>query len=570
MKLLINIKSMFMALYLSVKRFPFTIIFSACVAAVLIIISENPTDKDNLGKIAMVLALGIPVSLCIRLLFERLNKEKTYTLIISYAGSLLLLFTYYSLLLKDLRMVSISRYVAVSLALYLTFIFIPYFPKKDQFEMYVVKIAGNFSITVIYSVVLFAGLSAILFTIDKLLGIRIDEKVYYYTWLIVVFIFAVTHFLAKIPLKNESLASKMYPKPLKVLLLYIVMPLITVYNSILYIYFAKIIITRQWPVGLVANLVLWYSVVTVIVLFLISPIKEEKKWSQIFVIYFPKVILPVLAMMFVSIFIRINAYGITENRYYVIVLAVWVTFVMIYYSIRKKVVNIIIPLILTVLAIVSVFGPFSSFSVSKFSQNKRLKNLLLKNNMLSDSKILASSNVSKEDRIQISSIIDYFNRNHSLTEVKNLPADFKIENMDKVFGFSFENQYVLEGSYFNFVLNNSEGPLDIKGYDYIFDARTLNSKSGNLHAFYDYDSAVVKISYEGKEVYLKDLNTFTDELIKKHVTNSSEKLLPVKEMTFTDENEKIAVKFIFLNISGNLKEARQAKGFEFYMAVKIK
>ncbi|MCX7958929.1 MAG: hypothetical protein N3B13_07770, partial [Deltaproteobacteria bacterium] len=51
-------------------------------------------------------------------LTERLNKEKTYTLIISYAGSLLLLFTYYSLLLKDLRMVSISRYVAVSFALY--------------------------------------------------------------------------------------------------------------------------------------------------------------------------------------------------------------------------------------------------------------------------------------------------------------------------------------------------------------------------------------------------------------------------------------------------------------------
>jgi len=194
MKLIESIKNLLTRLYLSLKRFPLTIILSASTCAVFIAISEINPIQDTLNKIALVLALGIPLSLCVKLLFEKREEKKFYRIVIGYFSGCLLLILYYFLFLNNMGMVTTTRYTAVSLALYLGFLFIPYILNKEQFEMYVITIITGFFTTLIYSIVLFSGLSAILFTIDKLLGIIIKGKVYYYTWLFVVFIFALSYF----------------------------------------------------------------------------------------------------------------------------------------------------------------------------------------------------------------------------------------------------------------------------------------------------------------------------------------------------------------------------------------
>ncbi|MDD4360608.1 MAG: DUF4153 domain-containing protein, partial [Syntrophaceticus sp.] len=326
-----------------------------------------------------------------------------------------MLLLYYFFLLNTLDMVSITRYIGVSLALYLAFLFIPYLPRREQFEMYVIRLGTGFCITVIYAAVLYLGLAAILFTIDQLLGIQIAGKAYFYVWLFVACLFAPAYFLADIPLQDEQLEQKNYLKLLRVLLLYIVMPLLTAYTAILYIYFVKIIVVSEWPVGLVSHLVLWYGVIVTIVLFLISPIKDESKWTNGFLVWMPRVILPILVMMFISMGIRINAYGVTENRYYVIILGLWVFGIMLYYILTKKRNNIIIPVTLAVIALIAVFGPLSSYSISTLSQNNRLEATLLRNDMLQEGKIQAAAgDIPEKDKTEISRILDYFNDNHNL------------------------------------------------------------------------------------------------------------------------------------------------------------
>ena len=373
MKPIQAIKKIISGLYLSLRRFPLTIILSASIACILIIISEtNPTD-DTLAKIVMMLSLGIPLSLCIKQFFERNKNKNSFKLLTGYTLGAVVLVLYYFFLLNDLSMVEITRYIAVSLALFLAFIYTPYFPGKQRFEAYVITLFAGFFTTILYSAVLYSGLSAILFAVDKLLGVTIQAEVYYYTFIFVVFLFAVSYFLAGIPLRSDELSEKLYPKLLKILLLYIVIPLISAYTLILYIYFAKIIITWQWPVNIVTNLVLWYAVITIIVAFFITPIIAENKWAASFLKFFPKIILPILIMMFISISIRINAYGVTERRYFVTVLALWVFAVMLYLSLTKKLRNIVIPVSLSFITLISVFGPLSSYSVSIRSQNKRFQ-----------------------------------------------------------------------------------------------------------------------------------------------------------------------------------------------------
>lgn len=566
----------------SIKRFPVSIALSLCCAILLIYISElgydaNPDIRENLMKLVRIFALGIPLSLCIKLFFERLKEYKRITIFLTYIGGAILLMLYYLFLLNDFKMVSMTRYFSVTLILYLTFLFIPYISKKDNFELYVIKVFTSFFTTFIYSIVLYLGLCAILFTVNKLLGINVEYQIYYYTWLIVSLVFAPCFFLAGVPYKNRAFTLKDYPKLLKILILYIIIPLITIYTAILYIYFIKIIITWKWPQGLVSHLVLWYSVITAAVLFFIYPFIENNSWAKTLMKVFPKVLIPLIVMMFFSIGIRINAYGVTENRYYVVILGLWVFLIMLYFSICKKFKNIILPMSLAIIILISTFGPFSSYSISKYSQNKRFTNILSKNSMISEGEIIPNSNISTEDKNQISSILSYFNTKHSLSDVKYLPKNFKIQDIDSVFGFSYiENEYnsLIYYTYFN----NYEDriPLEIKDYDYLIDSEILNtnnSSANELNAEFIPESGIVKITRSGDELYSKDLNEFTKKLIDKYGINNGGQSIDPKEMAFEDENEKVKVKFLFSHISGSKDSSTgkiESHGNDFYILLKLK
>jgi len=584
MKLLNYFKNIIKVLYLSIRRFPVTIFLSASVAIVLIIINETKPITDDLSRIALALALGIPVSLCIKLFFERKDEKAPSKFVLGNALGAVFLIGYYFFFIKDMTMVTGTRYIAVSLAFYMCFLFFSHFYKKELFEMYVVDIFTGFFITILYSAVLYGGLSAILFAIDTLLQIKVDSNVYYYTFLIVAFIFAVSYFLAEIPYKTEELTPKKYPKLLRILLLYIVIPLLIAYTAILYIYFGKIIGTRVWPVGIVSvsHLVIWYAIIVTIVLFFITPIKDENGWQKNFLKYAPIIIIPLLIMMFVSIGIRINAYGFTERRYYVVILGLWLLCSMIYFILfSKKLRNIFLPVSLAVVAIIAVFGPLSSYSISIMSQNNRFQQLLVKNEMLKDGKIEPSTKVSSEDKVQISSIINYFNTQHNLKDAKLLPVGFKMGDMKTALGFDFDyNITPGNNRYFYFQRTTSERGLDISGYDYLFDARQYNSTENfsgiPVNVTYNYDTSLLKVFYNNEEVYSNDFNEFVNALIDKHGIPSQDaketSILSGSEMTQIIDTNKLKIKIIFMSISGNTSQPQSvvAKGIEFYVLVKVK
>lgn len=293
--------------------------------------------------------------------------------------------------------------------------------------------------------------------------------------------------------------------------------------------------------------------------------------------YFPKAILPLIVMMFVSIGIRINAYGVTENRYFVVALGIWVFLIMIYFATTNKTRNIILPLSLAIITFISVFGPFSSYSVSKYSQNKRLTKIFNANNMLKGDKVIkAGAVVTEEDSRQISSILNYFDRNHNLDDVKELPQGFKTSDMETVLGVKYSEDYnVNNDGYFYYNSLLSTIPIPIKGYDYFFDSRNNGPQGVSNAAFsvgFNYDSSILKITQDGKDIYIKDLQDFTNKLIEKYGINQQQKTIPPEEMSFEEENAKVKIKIQFSNISGN-KNSSSGKiesKCEFYVLIKVK
>jgi len=584
-KIISYIKLFSSKLAISIKRFPETILLATLTVFSLIYMNHldygNVNAKENLTRIAMVLAMGIPLSLCIKVFFERkLNLSKGMKIGV-YIGAIIALCSYYLFMLNNINNVSISRYIAFSISLYLTFSFIPYFFKKKNYEFYVITLFNRFITTYLYSVILFLGLVAIIFTINILFTANISSRIYFDIWLIVAGIFAPAFFLADIPKCGEELNINQYSKVLKILLLYIVMPLILAYSAILYVYFIKILVTSQWPQGILANLVLWFSIISTIVTFFIYPLRSSNQWVKTFISFFPKLLIPLLIMMFVSLGIRINAYGITENRYFVLVAGLWVTGCMLYYILNKNPKNIVFTISLALISVMVVTGPWSSYSVSRFSQNIRFEKILESNNMILNGKAIKPSvDVPKEDRASISSILLYFQSKHELKDLKYVPNDFEISQTKKVFGFELEEQYWggPNDKYFNYNVDQASGLLDIKNYDYFADyssykVRSMKNTEDPLSIFYSEQSRTIEILEKGEVVYTKNIDDIATSIHEKTYENNEHKYqVSIDDMTYMDDTPSMEVLYIFNNISGmeSLDGKITIHPPMFYIFIKIK
>lgn len=563
----------------SIRRFPVTILVSTILVIMLIVLLEKdqtltPNAKDILQRLSMIVALGIPLSVNIKLISERMNNTRKSHILLGYIAGALALVLYYFLFLNELKWISVARYIGVSIFLYLAFLYIPWISRKEGYEYYIIDVMSSFIVTAIYSVVLFIGMVIIYYTIVQLFDIELPEKLIIYTFLVIAGIFAPSLFLAKIPKLEKDYYKKEYLKTLKVLLLYIVIPLITVYSLILYAYFIKIIITGNWPQGLVSHLVLWYSALSVVVIFLITPILDENKWAYRFRNLFPKFVLLILAMMFVAMGIRISEYGITENRYFGLLLGLWVLGIMINFLLKKKLKNIIIPVSLSIIALVSVFGPLSSFTISKLSQNNRFKVLLERNQMLVGNAIQENENIPKEDKEEISMILKYFDDRHSLDDVKYIPSGFKIDDMEKVFGFAYTEKSIYENNYFSYYMEpGAKQVIDVKEYDYFIDNLILADGQASFEEInIYYNDGIVKIMRADKILYEKNILEYVNEILDdESAVGKSGNVLNSEDTTFIDENDNIKVKLIITGFSGNKNNNGNSIDYiEYYMLVKIK
>ena len=558
MKIIDRIKYTVINTRKGVNRFPVTIALSILLTLMLIYqheISPNMLEgtRENLTRLNMIIGLGIPLSLSISLLNEGFSRGKKSNLIGYLAGGVLLFF-YYNFLLKDFSMVSITRYIGTMLFVILVFLYSHKLTNYKDYEKYLINVFSSGFITVLYCGVLYVGLAAILLTIDSLFDVYIDSDIYYYIFLIVTLMFGISLFLSKLPNRDSSFVDNEYSKSLKVLLLYIVIPLITVYTLILYAYFIKILINWNWPKGLVSHLVLWYSVISVGVIFLITPLIEENKVAKIFKDWFPKVILPILFMMFISIWQRINQYGITENRYYVLILGLWVLGIMIYFSIKKTLKNIIIPISLSAVVLLSIYGPLSSFTISKMSQNSRLNKLLESEGMIANGVIASTDTIDSDKKKEINNILDYFNRYHKLSDIRILSNEFELADTKDVFGFEFSsyNPNQSNEEYFNYYVTPYQIPIDIEGFDYYINVSSWNSKNvsidSGMNLSYNTNEHILTIKDNDSILIEQDINELVEDIHSKSKLNQNFDN-NIGEMTFDIENETINIRIIFTNLS---------------------
>jgi len=348
--------------------------------------------------------------------------------------------------------------------------------KANSFWQFSISLIVRFFQAFVYFGILFIGIVLLIQSVNYLFQLNLGGEYFGDAWFIITGIFVSVFFLSGVPANYKSLEqTTAYPKFLRVLTEYFLVPLVSLYLIVLYVYSAKILITWEWPKGGVAPWIMGFSTVGVLTYFFIYSIKEKfLRYVEFYRKWFFVAMLPLLLVLGLSIWIRIKDYGVTQDRYFVVAFGVWALVMAVFYLISRSKNLKFMAISLFGILLLTMFGPQSVFEVSKISQMNRLESILVKNGILVNGKVtkIDNSKLTQDDAYAINSIMNYVAQNYgvevfqawftqNLNEIKvQYPTDYwtKIQTMEGYMGLDVNKiygQYAPAGSEFS-------GSLQIK------------------------------------------------------------------------------------------------------------
>jgi hypothetical protein len=382
-----------------------------------------------------------------------------------------------------------SRYLIFLVCFHLMVSFIAFYESKEilSFWQYNYFLFRQFIVAFTYSITLFAGIASALWAIAKLFGFYFSDKYYTDIGVFVFLVFNTMYFLMNMPTQIDEFKLRHGFRPsVRIFVQYILLPIVALYAGILYVYMAKIIWTQYLPIGWVCVPILIFSILGILSFLLIYPIRHDKQYKLIFIFskYYFYLVLPLLSLYFISIIQRVSTYGITEDRYLVIILGLWIAIISFYFIISKLDNITIIPISLFLLLSLSAIGPWGMFQLSVQNQLHHLEVLLKKNKLLNDDKLITVNSKTKlsSGHIEsIQSILDYLNKRGEIEQIKYWLRDSDQQLLDKavaanepysvyaMLGNSQISSYKIEPNVIYVNTNNSNSssiPIAINNYKY--------------------------------------------------------------------------------------------------------
>ncbi|KUJ63353.1 hypothetical protein AR687_04180 [Flavobacteriaceae bacterium CRH] len=480
----------------TILRFPLEIITAILGTFFAILVNEVKYNNPNIElyqKALMSCSLCVVLFLSISLFFLSSNKKNIIRFITSLIlGSLIIAFVFS--FKKRITYTEFQQFFVLNIALHLLVSFAGFLPKKynqDEFWEFNKQLFLRILTSGLYSVVLYCGLALAILAVEKLFNFDFYYNIYMYIFFTIAGIFNTLFFLSGVPeIDTEEIPLELnYPKGLKNFTQYVLLPLISLYLVILICYEAKILITLSLPVGWVSYLVLAFAITGILSFLLVHPIANENGnlWMRTFNRWFYFLLIPLLVLLFWAILYRINLYGFTHERYYVLLLSIWLAVVVAYFLIQKHPKIKFIPISMCLAGLFSIVGPQSADAVSKYSQLSRFESYLQK---------VDGKKLTFEQEQELSSIVYFLDRNYGFEVMlpyahKKLDALYK-KNKDpgtslimESLGYEYRSEYARKDDVnesFNYYLyqENDDVITNIHGYDFIF----------ILSDNYDFDSTV--------------------------------------------------------------------------------
>ncbi len=565
----------------TIFRFPFETLCAVVATTCAHMLIEDVGNKEVLRKIAMCSSLGLVLFLSSSLFFDT-SKQWASKRFFVKPFLLLLVIGYYFTFSYEPKEIELLHFFVLNVCFHLSVSFAAFINKGftvDEFWEFNKRLFLRILTAGLYSGVLFAGLSLAITALKELFNLEIRGEAYGHLFFTIAGIFNTLFFLAGVPKLNAEKLETEYPKGLKAFTQFVLLPLVSIYLIILIAYEGKILITMSLPYGWVSILILIYAIFGILSFLLIFPIShlEDNKWMKTFNKWFYYFLVPLLGLLYWAITYRLTKYGFTPERYYVLVLALWLTFIVAYFLTTKSQHLKLIPLSLCLTGLLTIYGPQSAQSVSKSSQLNRFVNYMHQNDI---------KRLSEEDQIEMSSVVDYIityhghellieNAEHKLDSIASQGIGTLQHKTMTALGLEYHsNGYGSHAKeYFN-ISSSSTKLHEISGYDFIAELSTygnidcdscLNLNGKNYAIRTAKNAGILTLNINDDKIVI-DAEAFANNL--KPATTTVYKQA---ELTQVVENENFRVKVVYADLSGKIKDEKYSvQSFSGIICIDVK
>ena len=483
----------------SITRFFVTFFFSVLLFCVSVynMFADSPLD----GAVVLTLFFGIFFCTLGKLLLERYGERLRHwwvffeLLFVLIGAAVYLLLTLY-----QENAYCFAGYFGVMLALFASILYVADIGNISKTISHLIKnTAFNLLICSIVSagsMLSIAAFSLLVYRFDN------DYKIYLISVLFIWIVLFGNLTLVAIPKKDVELA---IPRLFKVIVLYAALPVYLLLLTILYVYLGKILLTFSFPSGQVNLFASFATVLFVFFTFALAQYKDENKIARFFVRFGGYFMLPIMAMQFVAVFIRLSNYGLTSWRYISLVLNILgLAFVVVSLIKNGRWLKQLF-LAVCCAALLVTLTPLNLYDVPFRNQVARLTKVLRVNDMIMDGKITANSDISTADKIAITSAYEYIDDNSG--KDRNLPVTlehidvYKLspsvferpnnETFQLIFGFpkTYEQSDIYRSYepsepsavYGNY--RNRYAVLDVAGYARVYKVASFHNDDGTFRYF---------------------------------------------------------------------------------------
>lgn len=584
-------KGRMQSLTTAISRFPLTVLFLVLAA----IINTLNIQTENVEYVEWMLACftGALAAAVAQVSYEHFFREKEKMRYVLFVPVLLFALLYYFMIDIESDMFSLKvvvRTVALAFALLMAFIWIPSIKSRLSFSDSFAAGFKSLFTTIMFSIVLGAGILSILSAVNVLL-INVDYRLFLHASNIVASLFAPLLFLSYIPVylqQNESSSEQInqsaevdeaisVPKTLEVLLTYIVIPLTMVFTIILALYILMNIGRDFWINNLLEPMLVSYAIVVILVMLFIG--RLDNKMVVYFRLVFPKILFLIVLLQTVASVIQISEKGLTIGRYYVILFGVFAIIASIIFSIWPKQKNGLVAAVLIVFSLISITPPVDAFTVSKNGQIAFLEATLKNNEMLKGNELQPRSDLPENEQRKIVETVNDLEQNGNIKEVSFLPDDYQTStDFESAFGFDPYNDGTIieEYSYYYFEWTE-ETAVNVSDYQQLIKVQfdTLNTSSNEAVQTIEIEGNTYQLETQEAEddliLLLKDQEN--GEIIQTNVTNALEEIEPSSDFNQADltfeqafienENNAAIVDTLVMQLNDNNDQGYSGELFVF-------
>lgn len=418
------------------KRFPIAVMCSLAFFVTLLINFPYEDREIQSRLLGFFLANGF-FFITLQLVTEHLRLSIVKNLIIGLSISSLLFFAFATTTSIPISFAMLGGAAFISM-------FASVVTRSNASEMDIWNfsyiICKHIAFTFLLSAVLFAGVTAIVKSLDFLFGIDFYRDIYEHIWFFMATLFPAVFAMSGIPNVDEYAEEPCIEGLTQKAINFLVLPLFFVYTLIWYGYFATITLTWSLPQGEVSIMALLYGGAGVFAYLVVYPISEKFKLIALFKKYFFMLLIAPCILLSLAIFVRVSEYGITESRYFVLLGLLWfmilvgVSFV----KFKGKPLRVILLSCVGLLILASI-GPWNAANISELSQVSRLKALFIQYDVFDGDAVRVSEDqefkASIDDAAEMESILRYLIRSQKTSDLEqwlvNYPNAKSLLNNDR-------------------------------------------------------------------------------------------------------------------------------------------